>query len=56
MTFILLACTPMFAAALLLYWEPGEPRHRRPTRPPLNTPRRAVIHRPLAPPFLGAGA
>lgn len=53
MTFILLTCTPMLAAVLLLYGDRCEPRNRRPAQPPLTTPPRTLIHRPLAPPVFG---
>ncbi|MEU6759148.1 hypothetical protein [Streptomyces sp. NPDC046685] len=54
MTFILLTCTPMLAAVLLLHWEPREPHRRRPrtSQPRRRTPRRNLIHCPLAPPAL----
>ncbi len=54
MTFILLTCTPILAAVLLLHWERAEPRNRRPPRPPLSRPARTLIHCPLAPPVFGA--
>ncbi|WP_162688545.1 MULTISPECIES: hypothetical protein [unclassified Streptomyces] len=52
MTFVLLTCTPMLAAVLLLRWEPRETRHRRPGPPPQAAPRRTLIHCHLAPPLL----
>lgn len=56
MTFMLLTCTPMLTAILLLHYEPREPRHRRPAQQPRTAPRRTLIYCHLSPPLLGTMA
>lgn len=53
MTFVLLTCTPMLAAVLLLHWEPRETRHRRHSRPPQATPPQNPDPLPLGAPAPG---